>query len=187
MSIHQQAELIVIQAVKTGELSIDRQGRIWRHKKRHGDRWRGGTKTSTCELVRAENRTKDGYLQIRSSLNGKRVCAAAHRLVFLYLKGPIPQGMTVNHEDGVKDNNEPTNLNLATYSEQRHHAIKKLGAGHWDCRGDNHPKRQATTKSVIEMRRRRASGEQVKSIAAAYGMKTKAVSAICSGRTWKHV
>jgi hypothetical protein len=187
MAIHPQNELVVIRAVESGELEIDQEGRVWRLKKRTFDRWTGGTRTTVCRRVRAESGAPGGYLQVRVMIDGKRYYAAAHRLVYLKFKGPIPQGMTVNHDDGVKDRNHPENLLLATYSEQRIHAIKKLGARHWDCRGDNHPKAQTTSDGVTDMRRRRALGDQVKAIAADHEMTPKAVSAICTRRTWPHI
>lgn len=187
MADHPQSEKFVIQAIETGELEIDLQGRVWRLMKRTFNRWTGGVRTTPCKRVRAESGVKDGYLQVRLMRDGKRVYAAAHRLVYLHFKGLIPQGMTVNHEDGNKQNNDPGNLKLATYSEQRLHAIEVLGATHWDCRGENHPKCQTTTKAVLEMREMREGGKQIKDIAALYNLTPKAVSAICRRRTWTHV
>lgn len=45
-----------------------------------------------------------------------------HRLVMEALTGvPIPAGLTINHLDGNKQNNHPSNLELATQSQQRVH------------------------------------------------------------------
>ncbi len=176
-------------AIATGELEVDDQGRIWRVKKRTYDRWTKGTKTTPCKRVRAESKTGDGYLQVRLMRDGKRVAAAAHRLVWLYFNGTIPQGLTVNHKSksGNKADNRPDNLELATYSEQRNHAIKVLNARHWNCKGSNHPKTKLTDEQVIEMRRLRKAGVMVKVIALQFGMKPKAVGFITTGRTWKHL
>lgn len=185
--MHKQAEALVYQLVKTGELEIDSQGRIWRVKKRTADRWTGGTKVTPCKRVRAEIQAEDnGYLQVRAMIDGKRHYAAAARLVWMHFKGPIPQGLTVNHRDGVKPNNRPKNLELATYSEQRHHAIKVLGARHHDVKGSKHPKTTLTEADVISMRAARTAGEMVKSIAQRYGITQNAASQICRGTTWKH-
>lgn len=40
-----------------------------------------------------------------------------HRQVWIYHNGTIPKGMTVDHVDRDKDNNQIENLRLATYSE----------------------------------------------------------------------
>jgi hypothetical protein len=182
-----QAEQFVYQAVLSGELEVDEQGRIWRVKKRLADRWNGGTKTIPCKRVRAEMPNGSGYLQIRLMRNRKRVYAAAHRLVWIHFNGPIPDGLTVNHKFGIKDDNRPSELELATQSEQRHHAIKVLGAKHWDVKGSRHPKTKLTETDVAKIRELRRLGWQVKDIADTYGMKSRAISAICCRRTWTHV
>jgi hypothetical protein len=184
---HLQNEILAYEAVKSGELEIDSEGRIWRVKKRTGDRWTGGTKTTPCKRVRAELANGGGYLQVRVMRDGKRAYAAAHRLVWLHFNGPIPQGMTVNHKHGLKADNRPGELELATYSEQRHHAIQSLGARHADVRGMKHPKTDLTDSDVLTMRKLRAGGEMVKRIAARYKMKPRAVSAIVCRRTWTHL
>jgi len=116
-----------------------------------------------------------------------RIVTGAHRLVWASRGGPIPEGWTINHVNGKKTDNRPENLELATYSEQRLHAIKVLGARHHDVRGSKHPKTKLIEADVLEIRRQRAAGSMVKEIAHRYGMKTKAISAICNRRTWKHV
>lgn len=189
MKPHPQNEQIVYQAITTGELEIDEQGRVWRVKKRTYDRWSGGTKTTPCKRVRAEIQNKDGYLQVRMMRDGKRVAAAAHRLVWFYFKGTIPQGLTVNHksESGDKADNRPDNLELATYSQQRHHAIRVLGAQHADMKGEKNPKHQAMDALVMQLRKRHANGERELAMAKEVGMTRRAVWAICHGRTWKHL
>lgn len=184
---HRHSEEVVYQAVKSGELEIDGEGRVWRLQVRHGDRWTGGTKLTARQRARAENPTSGGYLQVRAMHNGKRSCASAARLVWLHFRGPIPDGLTINHLNGDKTDNRPGNLELAIYSRQRTHAVRELGARHHDVKGESNPKAQATTEQVIEMRKRRAAGERVKDIAHAFGMTPKAVSHICQRRTWAHL
>lgn len=184
--MHKQAENLVYRLIEQGELEIDSEGRIWRVKKRTADRWNGGTKVTPCNRVRAEIENDQGYLQVRAMIDKQRHYAASARLVWLHFNGPIPQGLTINHKDGRKSNNRPKNLELATYSEQRLHATRVLGAGHADVRGSKHPKTSLTETQVIAMRKRRAAGERIKDLAAEYGSTEKAVSHICRGITWKH-
>ena len=56
-----------------------------------------------------------------------RVNASAHRLVWRHFHGPIPDGMTINHKNGKKQDNRPENLEVMTYAEQTKHAIDVLG------------------------------------------------------------
>ena len=184
---HKQSENLVYKLVLSAELEIDAEGRIWRVAKRTFDRWTGGTKVTPCTRVRAEQKTPDGYLQVRAMIDGKRHYAAAARLVWLHFKGPIQQGLTANHKDGVKDRNHPDNLELATYSEQRLHAVRVLGAGHHDVKGSNHPKARVSEVDVLWMRGLRAQGWRVRDIAERFGTTPNAVSLACRGKTWKHV
>ena len=95
--------------------------------------------------------------------------------------------MTVNHKNGIKHDNRPENLELATMSEQRIHAINVLNVNRSHPKGSQHPKTHITEADVLEMRRRREDGELVKEIAASFQMNPKAVSAICNRRTWLHI
>jgi len=107
---HPHSEVEVYEAVKSGELEIDQQGRVWRVAKRSGNRWTGGAAATPCPRVRAEMINGLGYLQVRLMVAGKRHHAAAHRLVWFHFNGPIPDGVTVNHKNGVKSENWPDNL-----------------------------------------------------------------------------
>ena len=184
--MHKQSEILVYQLVRNGEMEIDQLGQVWRVRKRVADRWSGGTKVVPCLRVRAEIANKAGYLQVRAMIGGHRHYAAAHRLVWLHFKGLIPQGMTINHKDGQKPNNAPSNMELATYSQQRIHAIQHLGAQHWDCQGSKHPKTNLKESQVQQIRIRRAAGERIKDLAEEFGTTPKAASAICRRTNWKH-
>lgn len=185
--MHPQNEIAAYEAVKSGELEILEDGTIWRIKKRTYDRWTKGTKTTPCKRVRAEMRNGSCYLQVRVMRGLSRAYASAHRMVWLHFVGQIPQDVTINHKDGNKSNNRLDNLELATYSEQRIHSIRELGAKHWDCRGENHPKTKLKDSQVLEMRRLRKSGVMVKDIAEKFGIRKKTASFITTRRTWKHL
>jgi hypothetical protein len=184
---HPHREVEVYGAVRSGELEIDSEGRVWRVAKRTGNRWTPGSRVTACERVRAEMENGTGYLQVRAMVEWKRFYAAAHRLVWLHVNGPIPDGMTINHKNGDKTDNRPANLELASYSEQRVHSRDVLGARAHKPAGALNPKCQTTEAAVVEMRRLRAAGMMVKEIAERFGMKPKAVTAICTRRTWAHV
>jgi hypothetical protein len=117
--------------VGAGYFEVRADGTIWR--KQHRTHIRGrGVECRECEPRRAEHRSTCGYLQIHAMVEGVRFVAAAHRIVFLALVGPIPDGLTVNHLNGTKDDNRPENFELATPSEQSLHARYVLGRG-WNA------------------------------------------------------
>ena len=183
-------EAVFLALVAAKELEIDSEGRIWRLAKRGGRPDRGSFATRPCERVRAEYPQRDGYLLITTTVNGVKTVTGAHRVVWSHFnKRPIPPGLTINHKDksGDKADNRPGNLEVATYSEQRKHALEVLKVNRHHPIGSLHPKTHITEVDVIEIRRLRESGVMVKEIASKFDMNPKAISAICCQRTWKHI
>lgn len=62
-------------------------------------------------------KTRDGYLRVRLTKNGKILYARLNRLVWSAFNGPIPEGMQVNHINEDKEDNRLENLNLMTPKE----------------------------------------------------------------------
>lgn len=68
---------------------------------------------------------KDGYYIVcLQTNNNKQVNKKVHRLVLETLVGSCPEGMITRHLDGVKSNNELTNLKWGTRSENEIDKIK---------------------------------------------------------------
>lgn len=176
------AEEFVYAAVRAGEMEIDSEGRIWRVARRRGLKT-GGTASSTCKRQRAERMLGD-YLNVRAMIDGKRMTALAHRLVWFHLHGSIPNGLTINHKNGTKTDNLPNNLEIATDSEQLLHATHVLHRGR--AANQNGVKNHAaklTSDQVKEIRAARTSGESLNTIAARYEITFQHVSAIALGKT----
>ena len=182
-----QNEEFVYQAVLSGDLEIMPDGTIWRVRKRGWDRWKKKAVSRPCKRVRAEH-SMGKYLQVRIMVDGVRVYAMAHRLVYRHFKGPIPEGLTINHEDGQKKRNHPDNLEPATYSEQQLHAARVLKVGHAvNQNGTLNSMAKLTPDQVQEIRRRRKAGEYLSSIASDYGIRFQQVSRIARGDRWAHL
>lgn len=181
-------EEYVYRAVLDGELEIDSEGRVWRLACRRGKP--GGTRLIPCERRRAdgpEGKNQE-YLAVRVMYNYVRYQCRAHRLVYLHFKGKIPDGLTINHENGIKKDNRPSNLEPATYSEQILHAIHVLGT-HRSANqsGENSSTSKLKNEDVLEIRRRRRNGETLTSIASDFGICFQSVSQISLGKSWKHL
>lgn len=178
------SEEVVYQAVIAGELEIMSDGTIWRIRKRGWDRWQNRVVSRPCNRVRAEHHAGK-YLQVRAMFDGTRYHASAHRLVYRHFKGPIPDGLTINHDDGNKMRNRPSNLVPASYSEQQVHAIKVLRTSRLAHQyGAKNAMAKLTLPEVEEMCRRRASGERLLAIARDFGVSDRTVSKIALGHRW---
>ncbi len=178
---------MLLSLVRSGELEIDSDGRIWRVKKRGGNPDRNGFAVRPCPRVRAEFKTRGGYLLVCTTIDGVKTTASAHRIAWTHFRGPIPVGKTINHLNGKKDDNRPENMDLATHSEQRRHALDVLNVNRNRPKGSLNPKTSLSEADVLRMREMRAQGVMVKTIAAEYGINKKAVSKICTRRTWAHI
>ena len=107
--IDDRAEALILALVEEGIFQIDECGQIWRMRIKHGDT----TKPVLPEPRRAEYLCK-GYLRIRVSTNGVRIRVSAHRVVWRYFNGDIPDGCIIDHKDEVRHNNRPGNLQAVT-------------------------------------------------------------------------
>jgi hypothetical protein len=177
-------EEAVYRSVELMDLEIDSEGRIWRLASRR----------LVCPLPlrvqkrRAENRTgKREYLQVRVMIAGTRVHAMAHRLVWRHFFGPIPNGMVINHRNGIKTDNRPENLELTTPSGNTQHAVSVLrshpGANQ---DGQKNPMSKIPDEDIQRIRDRYASGNVTQTdLAQEYGITFQHVSAIVRGKTRK--
>lgn len=102
-----------------GILSVDADGRVWSLATR-----KNGKVVPRPTPLRAERMTKRGYPVVHAWITGRQYLVTAHRLVWTVLRGPIPQGLDINHIDGKKTNNHPSNLELATRSENILHSYR---------------------------------------------------------------
>lgn len=66
----------------------------------------------------------DGYPTVTYSIHSKTKHATVHGLVAGAFLGPCPPGLEVNHKDGVKNNNDSTNLEYMSRKGNIHHAFR---------------------------------------------------------------
>ena len=79
----------------------------------------------TWREARANGRIKAGSVAGGLDSYGYRIIGVsskvykAHRLAWVYIHGVIPEGYTIDHINGAKDDNSIGNLRLATNAEQQ--------------------------------------------------------------------
>lgn len=167
---------IASRVVDAGVLRIDDSGRVWRVAVR-----RNTSRVVRLAIPRRAESRVGGYLTVAVSIDGIRVSAKAHRLVWHCLVGPIPDGLCINHKNGVKDDNRPENLEVVTFSENNTHACRVLG--HLPLG----PGSKLSRETASEIRRRRAAGEPRRAVAEAFGVSETTVKNITGGYTWREV
>ncbi|WP_454262104.1 HNH endonuclease signature motif containing protein [Pseudoxanthomonas mexicana] len=120
-----------------------------------------------------------GYIQIMHG--GRRVLA--HRFIWEAVNGPIPDGLTVNHINGIKTDNRIANLELLTVAGNLEHA-RELGL--LDTRGEAHGKSKLTDEAVMFIRRHRGQ-YTLQELADKFGVSKVAVSQAGTGKRWRHL
>ena len=67
-------------------------------------------------------KTKDGYLKVGITFEGKRKTWSVHRIVYFLFGEDYSDTLEVNHLDGNKENNNISNLEMTTHSGNIQHA-----------------------------------------------------------------
>ena len=126
------------------------------------------------------NVNKYGYIYM--TINGKKV--THHRIVAQELVPNPHNKPCVNHIDGDKQNNHPSNLEWATHSENSKHSYD---FGLQSQLGDKNNGRKLSEVDVHEIRWLWEIGVSQKDIAEAFGVERSNIAHIVHRRSWKHI
>lgn len=159
-------------------------GEIWRTGTRYG-RY-GDKKLRPCARHRVEQRCSVGYLRVRVCWDGNRFGALAHRVVWVYYNGAIPDGFQINHMNGIKADNRLVNLELVTQSQNIRHARDVLNV-RFGQRGSEHANAKLCAADVRSIRERSAKGETGASIACDFPVQASTVRLVIRGKAWAHL
>ena len=129
-----------------------------------------------------------GYLQVILKYERKTYSPLVHALVaFAFL--PDPPGeygrgkIAVNHKNGIKTDNSPSNLEWVTYKQNSEHA-STTGLM---LTGEDNPNSRFSEGEIIEIRRLRDAGMTYRAIAKQFNSVHFTIISICKRVTWKHI
>lgn len=129
---------------------------------------------------------RQGYLQISvRSDEGRMNLRMAHRLVVAAFYGPIPEGMWVNHKNGIRDDNRIDNLEITTPGENHRHAYAVLKRTR--AIGVIANQSTLTEDSIRAIRELRRQGWTHKRLGQAFNVSAVSIRNIIKGKTWTHV
>lgn len=143
-------------------------------------------KVSTGEIVTPY--TNKGYqfitLRIIEGRYIDTVPRTVHYLAMLTFVGERPDGMHINHKNGIKTDNRVENLEYCTPAENSRHAADVLKRFSGITRRGG----KLTTEQVREIRQRYANGgETHNSLAKAFGVSKCSINEILQRRAWKYI
>jgi hypothetical protein len=126
---------------------------------------------------------KNGYLIKQLTKNKKKIGIKVHRLVGLhFIENPfnLPQ---INHEDGIKSNNNDWNLKWCDGFYNQQHA---RDTGLNTCFAENHPLTKLSNVDVINIRNLKGKIKQI-DIARQYKVSPMCISRIINNQSWKRI
>lgn len=141
----------------------------------------------------AQQLDKDGYPYVFLFVDGKRYKRKVHRLVAeAFLEKPDGKDH-VNHKNGVRNDNNLSNLEWVTHQENVQHSWIVNGRKHTERQRrirsslstrERNPKAKLTMNQVLLLRKLRKSGKSLKELSQMFGIGVSQVSAIANGKYW---
>ena len=125
----------------------------------------------------------------RINAGGKGSSLVASRVSWELHNGPIPDGMAVCHRCDNPPCVNPAHLFLDTvlgnFNDMR--AKGRNRAGSHNLRGSQLPIAKLTEEKVLQIRARRASGEQLRPLAESFGVSRSTIEKVCYREIWTHI
>lgn len=106
-----------------------------------------------------------------------------HSLLATAFIGPRPSGHQINHIDGVKTNNKPSNLEYVTHLENGRHA----GRSGLLLRGESHKFSKVSENEIRTIRLLRSIGVPVNEISKSCAIPVGIIYHAIKRTTWKHI
>lgn len=150
--------------------------------------WAKVDKAGDCWLW-TEHFNDDGYGRWKLYEGRRVVASSAHRIAWILVNGPIPDGMEVCHSCDnrpccrAETDPERSHLFLGTHLANMADRESKQRA----ARGEQAGLAKLTDLAVLEIRRRYDAGEPIRAVAARFGVATATIIAIGHRDTWRHL
>lgn len=166
-----------------GTYMVSNRGRVKRLLFTRSDGRRRRERVLAVIYSHAPKNSVNGYPRIRLWNGRSYAYAMVHSLVMEAFVGPLPEGMVVNHKNGVKADNRIENLEYISRGDNIRHAAR-MGLL---PRGNDRPNAKLTPDAVRRIRQRFRRGESNASIARDFGVAAATIRCVRLGQSWSHV
>jgi len=133
------------------------------------------------EIIRKQQKRKDGYLHLNIVVSGNRKKILSHRFIaFAFLENPLNK-KEVNHINGIKTDNRVENLEWSTRSENEKHAFSsglKQAKKH-----ESHPVSKLTNEQVLYIKKNYKKGNGAE-LGRMFSVTKGTINKIIKGRSW---
>lgn len=136
-------------------------------------------------MIRKLGLNEFGYYVCSISIGGSRMkLAKVHRLVAIAFVPRVPGKNDINHKNGIKTDNRPSNLEWCTRAENTKHA--------WSTGlikpsyGENCHKAKLSEKEVLKIRRITKKFSQ-RELAKMFNISRRNIRAILFRESWRHI
>lgn len=128
-----------------------------------------------------------GYMQVRLHKKDGGRTKYVHCLVAEAFIGPRPARLEINHKNLNKADNRVGNLEYATSSRNKRHAIKKGVQFGRNMQGEQNANAKLVEDDVLVIRQRHANGETQVQLAKCFGVTRAMIGHIVNRRNWAHI
>lgn len=167
---------LIIDDIQRGLYKVDEEYNLWTKISKQGHYREHYPWRPWGVITKARGKRHTDYLEL--SYNGKKHILA-HRLLFYYYHGYIDSDLTVNHFNGNGLDNTPTNLELATQTEQNEHRYRTLG--YQASKGNKKIDEKIANEIRYDYLINKLTNKQC---CEKYGICKASISYIVNGRTW---
>lgn len=126
--------------------------------------------------------TKDGYKVMHFFVNGKSKHINFHRIVYeTFNETKIPEGMEVNHKNGIRNDNRPENLELLSHADNVKYSKDVLKANYATYGGA-----KLTPEQRKQAKEMRANGMTFAEIGKVFSVSKTCIRHLIIGFTWSN-
>lgn len=133
-------------------------------------------------LIHPNATVRTGHVQLEWRAGDRKTRIYAHRLAWMSMHGPIPDGMVVRHKCDVPNCVNPDHLELGTVGDNNRDAVER--GQHRPMRGELNGHHKLTVQDVLAIR---ASTDLQRVLADRYGVDQTLISRIKLRKIWKHI